>query len=284
MKTLANCALALTLVLAGDALFAQNPLRAQSYDSQSGTAGVDRGINNRIEERQSFPAVPLYDRQLVPAAFNKIPEPKLDLETIPRHDLNTLAEQHKAAYSNQDEQLNFVERDRVANVQPKSKRSPTKKQHFGQLMAKLGMNLAFVLAIAIGFILLAKNWMKPGVKTKSGSDSSESIQVIENVKLDAKTTLSVVQWQSQKILVANDAQGVKSMVVLNPAFDQTLDQFSAEPETESPPPTRHTRQQSRTNQVAAYRNESAKTKDNGVDERLIKMLLENANRQSAQNR
>jgi flagellar biogenesis protein FliO len=91
-----------------------------------------------------------------------------------------------------------------------------------------------VLFLGVGFIVVAKRFFvsTPGnAQTHSGRSKSTAtneppkIQIITSLKLNAKSTLQLVEVGDQRVLVASDLNGIKSIVALNQPFAAALDQF-----------------------------------------------------------
>lgn len=188
----------------------------------------------------------------------------------------------------QSGQLNFIERESKTASNPDSAKT---EQNFGQLISKLGMNLAFVLFLAIGGVLVAKHWVKPQSVRRSTSQGSEtnsnSMEVLETLRVDAKTTLHLVSCGVSKVLVATDSVGLKSVNLLSPTFDRAmLDQSQAFAGTAEHEPERAPK---RSDRLKAYEPpaknyepyESKKENSDGMDEKLIRMLLENSKKHKA---
>ena len=112
------------------------------------------------------------------------------------------------------------------------------QQRLQRLMKQLGMNTFFVLAIGIGFILVAKRWVS-GKKPIESSDKT-NIEIKSTLRLSPKSNLHLVQAVEQRLIVAVDQNGIKTVVPLTESFANTLDSISniageMEMETESTP-------------------------------------------------
>ena len=92
------------------------------------------------------------------------------------------------------------------------------------MIEKIAYNTLFVLAFGVGFVLIAKVWIKPG-NTKNAT-SEDGIEVISSLKLPAKSNLMLVSVRGEKLLVALDASGVKSVVHLTDSFANKLAAYS----------------------------------------------------------
>jgi flagellar biogenesis protein FliO len=206
--------------------------------------------------------------------------------------------------------MNFIQRDNLQSTQPAENSGKPEQQNLGQLISKLGMNLAFVLFLAIGGVLAAKQWIKPGspaMRKTSTSAKTEtpSMQIIDTLRIDSKTTLRLIECDDSRVLVATDAAGIKSVNLLTPSFDHALlndveafektepqravqsDSFeegatpkrgpkhtSYAPTINKSKPTPTIYQPPREN--ATTSTHTSKESSDGMDEKLIRMLLENS--------
>jgi flagellar biogenesis protein FliO len=142
-----------------------------------------------------------------------------------------------------------------------------------EMVSRIGVNLLFVLALAVGGILLFKQLQK-----SKGSGSPETPAGLNGLKIDQVLQVSrgvslyLVDSAASKVLVAVDGGGIKSVNVLPPRFADTLDQpdafaaaADAEPEAEQPAPSREARR------VGRHRVDE--TSSSEIDQNLIKLLL-----------
>ena len=232
--------------------------------------------------------------------------------------------------------LNFLERESLTRQTTADDKDNNSYHDVGQLVSRIGMNLAFVLFMGIGGVLLAKQWFDPKGKKKARKkaggaelrEDEDSMEVQEVLRLDAKSTLQLIRCGSTQLLVATDSMGIKSVNVLNATTEEVYrspsmpDESSTENsegasfESYIDPPTTNVptepsaqekfkvllNQHKRARQenlmtgpaksaTAAYQsaNKSAQSTDRepadaeGIDERLIKMLLENSKKRAAKN-
>lgn len=94
-------------------------------------------------------------------------------------------------------------------------------------------NTSGVLVLAVGFLLIARFWMRRSAKLgASAATRSEKalatakIQVLARLKLNAKAYLQLIEVDRQRVLVASDLTGIKSIVPLPEPFANALDQYS----------------------------------------------------------
>jgi len=97
------------------------------------------------------------------------------------------------------------------------------------LIMKISLNLFFVLSFAFGAILLAKRWLQPNANSKTSDRLGiDSLSVLQTLQLDPKISVRLVQWRSNRFLIACDQNGIQSVNALNESFDQTLTELEAE--------------------------------------------------------
>lgn len=97
------------------------------------------------------------------------------------------------------------------------------------LIMKVSLNLVFVLCFAFGAILLARRWMQPSTSSRNTARlGADSLSVLQTLRLDQKTSVRLVQWRSNRFLIACDQNGIQSVNALNDSFDQTLTEMEAE--------------------------------------------------------
>jgi hypothetical protein len=99
-------------------------------------------------------------------------------------------------------------------------------QDLGKMMSRIAINSCFVLAIAVGGILLARQWFFRGNKIVNLGTDRAALCVKQILKIDSRITLRLIQWRSTDILVASDTTGLKSVSILNATFQEKLDEHS----------------------------------------------------------
>ena len=97
------------------------------------------------------------------------------------------------------------------------------------LIMKISLNLIFVLCFAFGVILVLKKFGK----SRDGNQNSEraksdSLSVLQTLRIDPKISIRLVQWRSNRFLVACDQNGIQSVNPLNESFEQTLHELEGE--------------------------------------------------------
>ena len=97
-----------------------------------------------------------------------------------------------------------------------------------KLIERIAYNLLFVLTLGVGFIFVTKKWMKVGgaeVKPKQSE-----FEVLNTLNLPGKSTLMLIKVNSDRLMVAIDSTGVKSVVHLTDSFTENIDAYDDVPE------------------------------------------------------
>ena len=253
---------------------AQNtPIAAE----QPGGSAVDRLL---YSQPGMTPVTSRRDNQVVQTGFDQTPAvTSMRSESWIADERRAVADPRTAPPTRKP---NFIQREKEASASDAdSSTAKPKGQKFGQMIANIGMNLAFVLLVGIGFIVFSKQWFTPKTNSQNGSseDALSRLQVKEELALDSKTTIRVIQWKDTEILVASDSEGVRAMVSLGPTFSDTLSQVETEFEDQKPERTQP--QTPQASQQNAVKPASSTDSSPGIDDRLIQMLLDSANRSAA---
>jgi flagellar biogenesis protein FliO len=99
---------------------------------------------------------------------------------------------------------------------------------FQELLQRIATSTCLVIILGIGFILVAKRFMTNAPGKPSKGPSKESIQIVNSIRLNPKSNLHLVEVASQRVLVACDLNGIKSVVSLTPSFAETFDEYHEE--------------------------------------------------------
>ncbi|MEL6108263.1 MAG: hypothetical protein AAFU85_19730 [Planctomycetota bacterium] len=91
-----------------------------------------------------------------------------------------------------------------------------------ELITRVGINLGFVLALAVGGVLIYKQMQQKKSLTKG--DHGQELRVCQTLALTTGASIYVVEGFGNKYLVAIDGGGIKSVEVLTTSFKQTLDE------------------------------------------------------------
>jgi hypothetical protein len=225
---------------------------------------------------------PILDRQVSPATH--IAEPKNDLgplnvllDSLP----NRLPKMDQA-----DRPLGAMLPDQSKPVNRSAESLPISKQfdseRFQKLLKQLGINTGIVMCVGIGFILIAKQWVK-GKRPKTRT-ANATIQIKSTLKLSPKSSLFLVQTGEHRLIVASDQNGIKSVVRLTDSFTNTLDSISdiaGEVENEASGSDRDpgSRDNAELYSLATVGNSDAQRKTNsknGRSEEDVRRLMEKA--------
>ena len=132
----------------------------------------------------------------------------------------TLDSKLQQIYDTQKENgQSFIDAEK-AESQQSQKSSSTSTQ---EVVAKIIINLAFVLAMGIGFIVLVRMWQMAKKTQQSGSAKDQkALRVREVLSLGGGVTLHVVDGPKNQFLVAVDSSGIKSVNVMDADFDDNM--------------------------------------------------------------
>ncbi len=105
---------------------------------------------------------------------------------------------------------------------------------FQALLQKIATSTCIVLVVGVGFVLVAKRWINRGgtaARTASASKSSvktnaPTFRMIAQLRLSAKANLHLIEIGDQRVLVASDLSGIKTVVPLNTPFADALADYS----------------------------------------------------------
>lgn len=192
--------------------------------------------------------------------------------------------------------MSFIQREESAS-DGKSKGNSTT-----DTITRIAVNLVFVLSVAVGCILLAKQWFQLKKGGIAGTPKElAGFKVIQVVTLSRGAALHLVEGNNSRFLVAIDASGIKSVNPVHSSFENQLEledsllgeqmgEEDAIPESLSAPVTRAERNRLKDRNDlrtdAAEEKRPAKRKPHlqlsppepveptpDMDERIIKMLL-----------
>ncbi|MFN3191394.1 MAG: flagellar biosynthetic protein FliO [Aureliella sp.] len=113
----------------------------------------------------------------------------------------------------------FIEAEQAASQESKAASSATTQE----IVAKIVINLAFVLAMGIGFIVLVRMWQMARKTQQTGATKDQkALRVREVLSLGGGVTLHVVDGPKNQFLVAVDSSGIKSVNVMDADFDDNM--------------------------------------------------------------
>ncbi|QEF98522.1 hypothetical protein Mal15_25740 [Stieleria maiorica] len=165
----------------------------------------------------------------------------------------------------QEHYQSFIEREQAA--------APSEKADATEMLSRIGINLVFVLALAVGGILFVRQLQKgkQGSKATTPTDLA-GLKIDQVLQVTRGVSLYLVDSMASKILVAVDGGGIKSVSVLPSRFEDELD----DPEAFSRPkePDALAARAGGTNATRqASRRSVNKTSSSEIDENLIRLLL-----------
>jgi flagellar biogenesis protein FliO len=151
-----------------------------------------------------------------------------------------LATASKASVSDVIERLNSLsgptegpaqDRDQAAEKNarpmeqiPLSKSAKFDQGRFQSLLKKLATSTFLVMLVGVGFILVAKRWVKVSKPVSKGNELA--IEIKSTLKLSPKSNLHLIQAGEQRLIVALDQNGINTVVPLNDSFSNTLDSIT----------------------------------------------------------
>ena len=100
------------------------------------------------------------------------------------------------------------------------------------LAEKLAINTVIVMVCGVGFIFIARQWLK--LKRPVTNTPEVAFEIKSKIQISPKSHLMLVNLGSERLVVATDATGVKSLIRLTDSFADTLDAMENE-ETEEVP-------------------------------------------------
>lgn len=123
-----------------------------------------------------------------------------------------------------------AEPDSLTSLNRKS--SPGSPIDFQNMLQNIATSTCLVLCLGVGFIVIAKRFLqnRPSNfnannarnKTRASSEPS-TIRIINTLKLNGKANLQLIEVGDQRVLVASDLSGIKSVVALNQNFSTALE-------------------------------------------------------------
>lgn len=105
--------------------------------------------------------------------------------------------------------------------------SDVRSADFTNVVKDLAYNTMIVLAFGIGFIFVAKIWFtkKPSLQSP---ETNVNFDVLSTLKIAPKCNLMLIQIGQDRLVVATDTLGVKSVVRLTESFGSQLESFDSE--------------------------------------------------------
>ncbi|QDV81558.1 hypothetical protein [Planctomycetes bacterium TBK1r] len=163
----------------------------------------------------------------------------------------------------QDHYQSFIERE---NAAPEAEQADAT-----EMISRIGINLVFVLALAVGGILFVRQIQKgkQGGRQDTPADLA-GLKIDQVLQVTRGVSLYLVDSMASKILVAVDGGGIKSVSVLPSRFEDALEEpeaFGRQKESEA------ARAGGNVASRQASRRSVNKTSSSEIDENLIRLLL-----------
>ena len=121
---------------------------------------------------------------------------------------------------------------------------------FVDTLQRIGISVVLVLFLGVSFIVIAKRWLtgtsqlvqrsvadQPNSRTKSAgilsgiplatspNEEDTRIRIKNQLKLDDRSVLYLIEVAGQSVLVANDTSGIKSVVPILPSFTDGMERL-----------------------------------------------------------
>lgn len=167
---------------------------------------------------------------------------------------------------------NFIERMQEPGANDAASNG-NKSPRLGEIIARLGMNLAIVLGVCLCVILVIKQYFLPTTNSSTSPEPQSAFEILETLKVDEKVTLRVVKYRDTTILLATDTEGIKSVEILEKRFDELI-------ESELNSEANETTAAEDRGEAETYSPQAASS-SNSVDENVLSLLLRNASRPRA---
>jgi flagellar biogenesis protein FliO len=101
--------------------------------------------------------------------------------------------------------------------------SDDSQPQFQALLQNIAGSTCLVLILGVGFIVVAKRVMKGKLSKTNQNPEELRIHVVANLRLTPKSNLHLIEVGEQRVLVASDSTGIKSVVSLTRSFATALD-------------------------------------------------------------
>ncbi len=97
------------------------------------------------------------------------------------------------------------------------------QQKLRDLLQQIATSTCLVIFLGVGFIVVAKRVMRTRIPKANQAPDASRIHVVANLRLTPKSNLHLVEVGDQRVLVASDLNGIKSVVSLTNSFGAALD-------------------------------------------------------------
>ena len=176
---------------------------------------------------------------LVGRALEKIQSaPAIDPVTVPSTVWHDETSQQSQRWNDSDVSSELVESladepviktEQTTPIRSETSGASATSPEFRKVIERIALSTCLVLCGGVGFILVAKQFMKPKKPVKAVA--AESIQIRSTLQLSPKSHLFLVEVGTHKLMVASDQNGIRSVVPLTDTFSQTLKSFEQDEAT-----------------------------------------------------
>ena len=258
----------------------QQPAQTQhAYTSKD----VDDFVNNMRASSENFKKE-VAQQDLEPVNY----EENRQQSSRSRWLANRINQDQKEPSGDEARYQSFIERER------QQADAPTATANTSDLVTRLGVNLVFVLVCAAGVLLLIKQWQK-GQSSKPSHPPHDPIaphdlRVLQVLRLDNGASLQVVDISGSPFLVAIDSTGIKSVKPLVLDFDDAMLRTDQRHSNDRVRPSDRVHSRERARSSDTQRKRIREQQDEpvvhddasaAIDQKLIKLLLENAKQAAA---
>lgn len=193
-------------------------------------ANANNGMDSSVAHAAYTSVAPNGATEVSPAEIKPAGQTQSLAEMLAEYQNNT------AAKRNQDQALNpeVLEANGDSESSSAIKKLQAKRsdqQRIQNLIQSIAWSTCLVLAVGVGFIFSAKLWLGRS-NTQKKKQPESPIKIASTLRLSPKANLFLVEAGEQRLIVASDQDGIKSMVALNEAssesksFAETLQSFS----------------------------------------------------------
>ena len=194
--------------------------RAVPQGQQSTPQGSSRRQAGNYPPAQASTNQPDYliqDRQVNPANFES---PASPLRQSGEHSNSSIPISNQTNPVGEPNDLRGLEEVDLSHLNELSKPGSGKKIDLGHTIQKIGLSTLGVLAACVVFLVGMKKFGVTGQSFQSENRNESAIQ--ETISLGSRCQIQVVKIDKHKVVVARDANGIKSVTHLPPTFEDEL--------------------------------------------------------------
>ncbi len=124
-----------------------------------------------------------------------------------------------------------VDSEQNSDSKPKKQSIGQSGDEFHNLIKKLATSTMLVLCVGVGLAIAGRRWYLGRTVKKTSQPETDVISIVSTTKLGPKAFLHLAEIGQQKIVVAQDAAGIKSVVALNQSFSNVFDDVAENVDT-----------------------------------------------------